>query len=257
MRRFQVIVVAALAMLIATPAAAVKVVGKIVITREFRESLAETDGPAKDERLKGYWNEPNGLIPVQPPRVDASKDLGVVIFREGADPPGPDKLSTIEVRASGLERNVIVTRPKSTIRLRSVDPFDHELYSPDLDSFRPERQAKDAFRPIEFSREGVYHIRCKLMPHFNAYVLVTNATLIAKLDRRGNFTIEDAEPGKYVVKVFHRGKWIHEQGFEIKDEKKQKDVRLEIKLKPLPKKAAEDGGKGQAESKAAAKKQAK
>jgi hypothetical protein len=225
-----VISAVAAVLLAATPALATKVVGKILVTKEFREALADPAESEDDQRLRGYWNEPNGMIPVQPPRVDPSRDLGVVVFKEGAKPPAPDKLATVKVRTGGLEKNVVVTRPKSTIRLRSIDPFDHELFSPELDSFRPERQAKNAFRPIEFPKEGVYHIRCKLMPHFNAYVLVTSATLVLEVDVKGNFTLDEVEPGSYTLKVFHGGKWVHEQKFEVSDEGKKKDVRLEVKL---------------------------
>jgi hypothetical protein len=230
MRRFAVISVAVAAALIATPALAAKVIGKIIVTKEFREALAEAAPAPADERLEGYWNEPNGIIPVEPPRVDPSRDLAVVIIKEGAPAPGPNQLETVQIRTAGLERSVVVTRPKSTIRLRSSDPFDHELYSPELESFRPERQANGAFRPIEFPAEGVYHIRCKLMPHFNAYVLVTNATLVMSVDEKGNFTIDEAEPGNYTVKVFHGGEWVEEQKFEVKDDKKVKEVRVEVKL---------------------------
>jgi hypothetical protein len=231
-------------MLMAGPALATKVTGKIVVTKEFRQALADAEKPPEQQRMTGYWNLPNGIIPVMPPRVDPSKDLGVVVFKEGAAPPAPDKLSTVKVRAAGLERNVIVARPKSTIRLRSVDPFEHELYSPELDSFRPERQAKNAFRPVDFPKEGVYHIRCKLMPHFNAAVVVTPATYVPEVDARGSFTLTDMEPGNYTIKVFHGDKWIHEQKFEIKEEK-QKELKVEVKLTgPAPAKDAQKKGDG-------------
>lgn len=251
MRRLVVITALMSAISAASPALATKVSGKVVVTSEFREGLSKAAKGDEGSRLEGYWNEPNGIIPVLPPRVDPSRDLGVVVFKEGAKPPGPDQLTTVKVRASGMERSVIVTRPKSTIRLRSVDPFDHELYSPELDSFRPERQAKNAFRPIDFPKEGVYHLRCKLMPHFNAYVVVTSATLVVEVDQKGNFTLEDVEPGKYTLKVFHGGKWVHEQAFEVEEDGKKKEVRLEVKLepkkaaKPDEKKKGAEGGEKQ------------
>jgi hypothetical protein len=247
MRRFAVITAVMSATLVATPALATKLVGKIIVTKEFRESLKEGDKPAAGSRLEGYWNQPNGIIPVQPPRVDPSRDLGVVIFKEGAKPPGPDKLTTVKVRTGSMERNVIVTRPKSTLRLRSVDPFDHELYSPEVKGFIPERQAEGAFRPLELPKEGIYHIRCKLMPHFNAYVVVTNATYVVEVDRKGKFKLDELEPGDYTLKVFHGGKWVHEQKFEVTDEKKKKEVELEVKLsgKAAPKSDKDEQKKGE------------
>jgi len=209
-----------------TAAHATKVNGKIVVTQKLRESLA--DAESRDPRTSGYWNEPNGLRQVDPPMVDPSKDLGVIIMKEGATAPAADEVTTVEVKAGSLARNVVVVRPGSRIKFLNVDPFDHSLYSPGMDGFGPEQQSRKAFRPIDFKAEGIHEIRCKLLTHFKGWVVVTPATMVLEVKESGEFTLEEMEPGKYTVKVFLAGRWFHEQSFEVTG--KEKEQLIEVKL---------------------------
>lgn len=211
-----------------SPAWGAKLQGKVVVSKGLVESLAEQEREEADAQRAYYWNEPNGMIPVRPPAVRPNSDLAMVLVKEGAAAPTPDELTTVKVRAASLERNVVVTRPGSTIRFRNVGPFDHELYSPGMPGFKPERQSRDAFRPIEFAKEGIFEVRCQLQPHFRGYVVVTNATTVVPMRKDGTFSIDELEPGKYTIKVFHRGSWIHEQKFEVAEDKRE--VQVEVKL---------------------------
>jgi plastocyanin len=233
-----------------SPALATKVTGKIVVTREFREAL---DSAAKKNeegpQAASYWNEPNGLLPVEPPRVDPAADLGVVLFQEGAPAPAPDSVATVPVRAARLEKSVVVVRPGSTLRFNNVDPFDHELYSPTVEAFKPERQAKGAFRPIEFKAEGTYEVRCKMMPHFLGWVVAVPATLVLALNKAGEFALEDLAPGKYTIRIFHGGAWVHEESFVVEDKREQE---FEFKLTAGKDAQAASKPEGGADAKAAA-----
>lgn len=212
--------------------------GKISVNNTLRAELDKADKKETDSRC--YWNEPNGITSVVPPNIDPATDIAVVLTREGAEAPKPDDLATVIVRAADLERKVLVTRPGSTIRFRNEGPFDHELYSIGLDSFRPEKQSSGAFRPIEFAKEGDYEVRCKLMPHFKAYVVVTSATAIVEVARDGTFTVDNLVPGKYVFKIFYSGEWIKHESFEVKDDTKR-EVSLQIELSAKAK-SVEMGG---------------
>lgn len=213
--------------LVSFPTQAATLTGKIVVTDALREELNDVEKKNTDGRC--YWNEPNGITPVVPPNVDPSTDIAVVVNREGAEKPKADPLATVMVRAADMERKVVVTRPGSTIRFRNEGPFDHELYSIGLESFRPERQSSDAYRPVEFEKEGVYEIRCKLMSHFKAYVVVTAATSILQVAQDGTFSMSDIVPGKYTLSVFYEGEWVKHESFEVKDETKR-DISMEIEL---------------------------
>ncbi len=226
------------------PTLAAKVQGKIVVTKELRESLSELDGKNRKAASTGYWNEPNGVIQVDPPFVNPSRDLGVVLIKDGAADRGPDDVLTVKVLAGSLEKNLVIIEPGTRIKFVSIDPYDHELYSPGMKNFLPEKQSRNAFRPIDFPKEGVFEVRCKLFSHFKAWIVVTKSTDVLKVDAKGAFTLEDMELGKYTIKVSHRGAWIHEQSFEI--EKERGEIKMEIKLTPKGKatgKKSSDTGK--------------
>ncbi len=223
--RLSAVVVASAVVLCLNPALAAKVTGKVLVTQEFQEALAENEDD--DGKTTYYWNQPNGIIGVAPPRVSPTSDLAVVAVKEGSEPKGADDIQTVDVRTGSLERNVVVTRPGSTIRFLNVSPFNHELYSPQLGSFKPEVTSTKSFRAIEFKQEGIYEVRCKLMPHFLAYVVVTGGADFA-LKADGSFT-EELDPGKYSLKVFHDGKWVHTQKIDTEG---TRSVNVQLKLEP-------------------------
>lgn len=210
-----VTVVGLLGLLFVSSAHATKMSGKVTIKQDFYESLEKTENAQSSKSKAYYWQLPNGIIPVRPPRVDLSSDIAVVLFKENADASKPDDKTNVVVETGQLEKSVIVTRPGSTIQFTNESPFIHELYSPELPSFKPEAQSKNAFRPIEFKTEGIFEIKCKRMPGFSGYVVVTTGNDIA-VKSDGAFSGE-IEPGNYTLKVFFKGAWIHKQSFTAED----------------------------------------
>ncbi|MCP4674519.1 MAG: hypothetical protein GY854_03175 [Deltaproteobacteria bacterium] len=228
MRTVKVLAFASI-LLAASVTQAGKVTGKVIITPEFREAADKATRVSKDKKPAFYWNEPNGIADVRPLRIDPSRDLAVVLIKEGAKEPDVDELTTVKVFAGAMERSVVVTRPKSTIRFRNVNPFDHKLFVPGMDAFRPEHQSNGAFRPIEFAEEGIFEINCKLFPHFKAFVVVTKATIVVPIKKDGTFALDSLGEGSYTLKVFYNGKWIHKQNFKVAGGGGQ---ALEVKLTP-------------------------
>jgi plastocyanin len=209
--RFMVNVVGLAALLLATPAHATKMSGKVTIGRAYFEAMEKAEN-ARDKGSKTfYWKLPNGIIPVRPPRIDFTGDIAVVLYRNDGSESKPDNVRTVGVETGKLSETVVVTRPGSTIKFTNESPYVHELYAPDHPDFKPEAQSKGAFRPIEFKTEGIYKIRCKRMPHFLGYVVVTGGRQLT-LKSDGTFA-EEIEPGGYSLKVFHDGAWVHEQSF--------------------------------------------
>ena len=154
MLRYVALMAFTITCLVASPAAATKVNGKVVVAKELREALADKESKERDPRYSGYWNEPNGVRQVEPPAIDPSTDLAVVVFKEGAPAPKADEVTSVKVHTGAMEKNVVVIRPGTRVKFLSVDPFDHSLYSPELETFGPEKQSRKAFRPIDFAAEG-------------------------------------------------------------------------------------------------------
>lgn len=215
-----------------------KITGKISVGEEFVRALDDAERSQGEAERAYYWKQPNGIIPVRPPRVDFTSDMAVLLFKEGAGAPPPDEITSVKVHTGGLEKSQIVTRPGSTIKLRNVDPYDHELYSPDMKSFKPERQSNGAFRPIDFPEEGVFNIRCKLIPHFLGHVVVTKATQILAVAADGTIVPTDIEAGNYKLQVVYAGQTVHEESFVVGP---GKAPVLQIKLPDLEANADNEG----------------
>jgi plastocyanin len=236
--RVLVIVCAAIIYVSALPAAlAANLTGKVVVSSKLQTEVSEKN--KKDSKHTFYWNLENGILPIRADRLDLTKDIAVVLFKADTKESKPDKLKAVKVHAGAMERNVVVTRPGSTIRFRNVDPLDHELYCPDMPNFKPERQSNGSFRPIRFETEGIFEVRCKLVPHFKGYVVVTKGIQVIPVNGDGTFALSNVSEGKYTLKVFLGGEWIHKQSFKVPDDRRR-EVKLQVKLvpgKPSAKKA--------------------
>jgi hypothetical protein len=222
------VLAAALALACPGRAEAAKVVGKVVVTESFRRALSDSESKAQALVKGGYWNEPNAVRDVEPPYVSTSSDLGIALVLDGAPAPKVGEPVEVNVRAGGVEKRVIIVPPGTNVKFKSLDPFDHELYIPNVDWFPPEKQSRGSFRMIEFAKEGVFEVRCRLMPHLRAWVVVTPATHVLSADEGGSFSLDGLLPGKYTLRVFHNGAWVKEQKFEIVNERG--DFPVEVKL---------------------------
>ncbi len=229
--------VGALFFLSLSSAHAAKVSAKITVSKEYIEALeakeAASDGAGSKEC---YWKLPNAIIPVEPPRVRFGSDIAAVLFKDGAPPAGPDELTTVRVQAGEMEKNVVVARPKSSVRFLNVSPYNQELYCSQIPVFKPEIQSGDQVRIIEFPTEGVFEIHSKQFTSFLAYVVVTEGKTV---DVKPDGTInEELEPGQYTLKIFHKGKWIHKQSFTVEGGRMDP---LTVTLKPGNEEAVSGG----------------
>ena len=214
-------------LLFLSPAYATKVSAKLTLSKEYRDAMEAAESAQASGAKDCYWKLPNAILPTAPPSAEYGDDIVAVLFKDDAPASTPDEVVTYKVHAGRLEKNVIVTRPGSSVKLLNVSPFNQELYSPDLSSFKPEAQSTNSFRLIDFPTEGVFEIRSKRFPHFKAYVVVTRG---ATVNLKGDGTMtEDLEQGKYTLKVFHDGKWVHKQSFAVEGSRMEP---LTVTLKP-------------------------
>lgn len=227
MQRYLMVLFIPLVALFSMPVFATTFSGKISVSKKFIEQLEEFRKETDKASLRGYWNEPNGIRPVGPVRFRLDSDIGVALFREGAPEPKADPVMSLNVLTGGLEKNVVLVRPKSRIKFFMSSPFDHELYASHKHDFKPQQQGNNSARPIDFYSAGIFEVKCKLFPHFQGWVVATPATYVLKVSKTGVFSLEDVEEGKYTIKVFFRGKWILEKKLEITG--KKQDVALELK----------------------------
>ncbi len=90
-----------------------------------------------------------------------------------------------------------------TVEFLNNDAVDHDVFSPDHESFhlgpfRVEEQREHTFRS-----PGAYSIRCDIHPGMLAWIFVSEIGFAAPVDRKGQFRIEDVPPGTYTLAVWN------------------------------------------------------
>lgn len=201
----------ALALLVAGGAAA-QVTGKLVLGGYKPGAAAE---PEKQVRPSFYWELENGVKEVRPDRVDAPRELAVVLTGEGEPAAGLDR---VEVPFSGgsLLPSTIVLRTGSTVLFRNDDEFGHELYAPGLKGLPAETISPRGRRSYAAAEAGSWPLRDKLISHVEGTLIVLPDLLAtAAPTADGSFTFPAMKPGNYVLKVFHGAKELASQPIEV------------------------------------------
>jgi plastocyanin len=83
------------------------------------------------------------------------------------------------------------------------DAVEHDVFSPDGESFHLGKFRVDEQRVYTFRKPGAYSIRCDIHPGMLAWVFVTESGYAAAVDRKGRFTIDNAPPGTYTLAVWN------------------------------------------------------
>jgi len=196
--------------LLAVSSAAAQVSGKLVLGA-YKPATPEKPGPSC------YWELENGVKEVRADRVDASRELAVVITGEGDAVAGLDR---VEVPFSGgsLLPSTIVVRMGATVLFRNDDEFAHELYGEGVEGLVAEATSPRGRRSFIATAAGSWPLRDKVIAHLEGQLIVLQDLLaIAAPAADGSFTFPTLKPGKYVLKVFHGAKELASQPIEVGD----------------------------------------
>jgi plastocyanin len=90
----------------------------------------------------------------------------------------------------------------TTVDFLNHDSVNHNVFSPDNESYNLGTWAKGETRSYTFKKPGVYAQLCSIHPEMEAFVVVLPNTLFATTDKAGNFKITNVPDGHYVLKVF-------------------------------------------------------
>ena len=164
-------------------------------------------------RHLGYWRIENGNVPIQaaPYRGDT---VVVVEGLKGAAPAA--KTLTVEISGLQVSAPVVVVGPGSVLELKNNDRVGHVLGIPESPEVMPvERLMPNQLRRVRFNQVGGFFIRCEEYPHIALSVIVVNSPHYATADEKGAFKIPDAPDGKGNLRVWSRGRWVHEEAIEV------------------------------------------
>jgi plastocyanin len=90
-----------------------------------------------------------------------------------------------------------------TVEFLNNDAVEHDVFSPDGESFHLGKFRVDEKRIHTFRKPGAYSIRCDIHPGMLAWVFVSESGYAAPVDRKGRFTIADVPPGTYALAVWN------------------------------------------------------
>ncbi|MDD9934408.1 MAG: hypothetical protein OXT09_12440 [Myxococcales bacterium] len=170
--------------------------------------------PPKPKRSPFNWELENGFKQVIPDRVDAARELAVVLVGEG-EAPGLDRAEAV-FQGGGLLPSTIVARTGATLLVRNEDEVAHEVYAAKLDAFASEAISPRGRRTVKLDAAGDWALADKLIPHVKGHLhVVDNLIAIAKVDASGRFSFADVAPGKYTLKVFHGPKEVGSSAVEV------------------------------------------
>lgn len=203
----RVLLLAALGCAVAGSAGA-QIAGKLILGAYKPEQ-------PKPARPSYYWELENGFKEVRPDRVDARREIAVVLLSDGAPQAGLERVE-IALSGGGLLPSTLVLRTGSTLLISNNDEFAHELYAQGLDTFTAEATSPRGRRSVNVASAGSWPLRDKVVPHVAGHLhVLPNLAAVAAPDAEGQFSFKQVAPGKYTLKVFHGERELASQEIEL------------------------------------------
>ncbi len=212
---------------------AVEVSGKLLLATYKPE-------PAVPVEQAFLWEIENGVKEVTADRIDAKRELAVVLVGEGAS----TLTDRVEVAFSGggLLPSTIVVRPNTTLLFRNEDEIAHELYAEGLEGFAAEGTSPRGRRSVVLKTTGVYALRDRIITHLTGYLHVMEGVIaVASPNASGEYVFPEVPAGKYTLKVLHGPNEIASQAVEV--------GTRELAIDPLTLTAAPKGDKAAGKAK--------
>jgi plastocyanin len=210
------------ATLVARPARAGDVDGRIVLPVNF-QPVAEPS--------KAFWRVENGIVGVLAALRDPRASMVVLLEGTDAKVEPPAASPTMVLRDGGLFPAVLPVVTGTTVEFRNEDHRTHSLHAVGAEraSFEPQPTAPGAQRSQRFRSLGAQEIRCAEVPHVRATVLVLSSRLFSKVDDAGAFKIAGVPTGRYSLRVWYAGSYVHGQPIDVPAEG---SVTVEVALLP-------------------------
>jgi len=196
--------------------------GRIVLPVNFRPVVEES---------KSFWRVENGVVPVLASLRDPRGSM--VVLLEGADGKvePPAVAPAMVLREGGLWPAVLPVVVGTTVEFRNEDRPSHSLYADGAErgAFEPQPLAPGARRSHTFRTPGAQQIRSAELAHIRAIVLVLGTQMFSSVDDAGAFKIAGVPTGRYSLRVWYAGSYVHGQPIDVPAEG---PVTVEVHLLP-------------------------
>jgi plastocyanin len=121
------------------------------------------------------------------------------------DVPGKRAPATRQMDQRGIKfiPFILPVAVGDTVEFLNNDAVDHDVFSPDNESFHLGKFRVEEQRQYTFKRAGAYSIRCDIHPGMLAWVFVSESGYAAPVDRKGRYKLEGVPPGTYTLAVWN------------------------------------------------------
>src|SRR5215467_6062978 len=119
--------------------------------------------------------------------------------------PGAHSPKTIPLDQKGMRflPHVLTVTLGDTVQYLNRDNVDHNVFSPDHESYNLGMFKNNQTRTYTFKQEGVYTQLCSVHPEMLAYIFVGQNPYSAVVDKTGHFTIKNVPPGTYESAIWN------------------------------------------------------
>lgn len=185
---------ALLAVLLALPAAAGTIAGRVEVRRP--------KGPPDPRPGVAALGEPDA--PSRPDRTRSVVYLEVAPQPAFELPVGP--AAVLDQRDQAFLPYVLAVTVGTTVEFPNNDRTFHNVFSLSKPRrFDLGRYPRGQSRSVRFDRPGIVRVFCEIHSHMNAFVLVFAHPYFATTDPEGRYRIERVPPGEYQLSVWNDG----------------------------------------------------
>ena len=126
-----------------------------------------------------------------------------IVYVEKA--PGTFTPKTHKMDQKGMKfiPHLLTVTAGDTVEFLNSDGVDHNVYSPDNESYNLGMMPAKGSGKYTFSKAGAYSQLCSVHPEMLAYVFVGQNPFAAVVDKDGSYRIEGVPPGQYTVAVWN------------------------------------------------------
>lgn len=187
---------------------AVDVRGTLTVPSDLASQVpVETDAQRARAR---YWEEWNGVLDPRAPRLDAQRELAVVLTGSGA--PSEGEQPPYRLHNGSLSPSTIVARAGTAIQIRNEDGVAYELFAEGLSDFGPIQTAPGNGRPVTIPEPGNWPVRDRVHAHVQGHLhALPDLVARAFVEANGAYTFRGVAAGTYQLHVFHGPREIHSQ----------------------------------------------
>jgi plastocyanin len=134
---------------------------------------------------------------------------------------GPFKTKKAEVDQKGMKfiPHVLTITAGDTVHFLNHDGVDHNVFSPDNETFNLGMIKANAVSSYTFKNAGTYSLLCSVHPEMLGFVFVGQNPFAAAVDAKGNFKIEHVPAGIYQLIIWNSHLKAPEQSITVVDGK--------------------------------------